>query len=136
MGEVQMKSTGKKKSSEGSVRLVHEAPATIYKKLIDEGKKYQLDKNNIFLRTARTAAEEYELIFRMREQIDKEGMTIEQEYKTGTHTVAHPLLEQLPRHVDCLQRLLGTLCDIIEKSGGKREDAEEDLAAFRSAFSG
>lgn len=120
----------KKKSNEIMV-LVHETPAQIYTKLIEEGKKYQLDTNQIYIRAARTAAEEYELIDKIRCTVEAEGMTIEQEYKTGTHKAAHPLLEQLPRHLDCMNRILSSMLDIIEKSGGKREDAEEDLAAFR-----
>lgn len=122
----------KRKSDDPSkVILKYESPATIHRKLLEEGKKYHLDKNEIFIRTARNAAEEYELIYRMRKQIDAEGFTVEQDYKTGTRLAAHPLIEQLPRHLDCLNRILDSLSDIIEKSGAKSEEVDEDLSSFR-----
>lgn len=122
----------RKKKNEVMV-LVHETPAQIYTKLMEEGKKYHLDTNQIYIRAARSAAEEYELIDKIRNTVEAEGMTIEQEYKTGTHLAAHPLLEQLPRHLDCMNRILSSMLDIIEKSGGKLEDDNEDLSVFRMA---
>ena len=52
------------------------------------------------------------------------------ESRGGERPIAHPLLTELPRHVEAVNRLLGTMADICAKRG-VRQEARNELAAFR-----
>lgn len=103
----------------------------IVKKLQKHGEKFKVHLDADFLEAARTYAEEKVLIDRMRRQLDAEGLTVEKVYKTGAQPVAHPLLQEIGKHVDVANRTLGIIGSIIEKRGMKAEDETEDLAEFR-----
>ena len=108
-----------------------QTPAALLKKLISFAKVYQLDKEEDFLEAARIYAEEADLIARMREILDEEGLTVWKTYKTGDTLCAHPLLSELPRHVDSANKCLATMGDLIAKRGAKTEHAARALDAFR-----
>ena len=72
------------------------------------------------------------LIAQMRTQLEEDGMTVEKEYVKGRQNVCiHPLVQEIPKHVDCANRTLGILGDIIVKRGKKRPDEVDGLAEFR-----
>ena len=106
-------------------------PAALYRKLIAFGKIYQVDKEQDFLEAARIYSEEAGLIDQMRDRIAEDGLTVEKTYKTGSVEVAHPLLSELPRHVESANRCLATIGTMIGERGARIEKAARDLDAFR-----
>ena len=106
-------------------------PQALYKKLVKYGKAYQVEKEQDFLEAARIYAEEAGLIDQMRDQIAEEGLTVEKTYKTGSVDVAHPLLSELPRHVESANKCLTTIGSMVSDRGAKKEKAARDLDAFR-----
>lgn len=105
--------------------------AEIFSKLMEFGKGYGVENDADFREAGRNYAEECVLISRMRDQVDADGLTTWKTYKTGDQMVAHPLIQEIPRHVDCANRTLSTICEILEKRGAKRENTGEDLDQFR-----
>lgn len=120
--------TGRAKARKPNEKLT---PASIYKKMIDFGKVYQIEKEQDFQEAARIYAEEAGLIDQMRDQIAEEGLTVIKSYKTGDVPVAHPLLSELPRHVESANKCLSTIGAMITDRGAKKERATRDLDAFR-----
>ena len=106
-------------------------PAALYKKMLKFGRVYQIEKEQDFLEAARIYSEEAGLIDQMRDQIAEEGLTVIKSYKTGDVPVAHPLLSELPRHVESANKCLSTIGSMITDRGAKKERAARDLDAFR-----
>ncbi|MBQ5787712.1 MAG: hypothetical protein IIW12_05875 [Oscillospiraceae bacterium] len=106
-------------------------PAAMYKKMLAFGKVYQVEHEQDFLEAARIYAEEAGLIDQMRDRIAEDGLTVTKTYKTGEVEVAHPLLSELPRHVESANRCLATIGNMIGERGAKVEKAARDLDAFR-----
>ncbi len=125
----------KKKSApkRAKARKPHEklTPASIYRKMITFGKIYQIENEQDFQEAARIYAEEAGLIDQMRDQIAEEGLTVIKSYKTGDVPVAHPLLSELPRHVESANKCLSTIGAMITDRGAKKERAARDLDKFR-----
>lgn len=103
----------------------------IFDKLITFGTAYNVQLDADFREAARNYAEESVLIAKMRDQIDKDGLTTFKTYKTGDQMVAHPLIQEIPRHVDCANRTLSTISEILGTRGTKKEAVGEDLDQFR-----
>ena len=106
-------------------------PASIFKKMLAFGKEYQIEGEQDFLEAARIYAEEAGLIDQMRDKLAEDGLTVMKTYKTGEVEVAHPLLSELPRHVESANRCLMTISGMIEDRGTKKQRAKRDLDAFR-----
>ena len=106
-------------------------PASIFKKMLAFGKEYQIENEQDFLEAARIYSEEAALIDQMRDRLDEDGLTVMKTYKTGDCEVAHPLLSELPRHVESANRCLMTISSMIEDRGTKKQRAKRDLDAFR-----
>lgn len=106
-------------------------PAALYRKMIAFGKIYQVEREQDFIEAARIYAEEAALIDQMRDKIAEDGLTVEKTYKTGSVEVAHPLLSELPRHVESANKCLATIGNMIGERGTKKERAARDLDAFR-----
>lgn len=106
-------------------------PASIFKKMIAFGRIYQIEGEQDFQEAARIYSEEAGLIDQMRDQIAEEGLTVIKSYKTGDVPVAHPLLSELPRHVESANKCLSTIGSMITDRGAKKERAARDLDAFR-----
>lgn len=108
------------------------AAVTTLKKLIELGRRYKVDKEEDFVASAKTFIQEAQLIAKMREQLKADGLTVEKEYVKGRANLsAHPLIAEIPKHVDCANRMLICMGNIIEARGEKPEQAEDDLAGFR-----
>ena len=122
------KTKGRAKARSGSEKLT---PAALYRKMIAFGKNYQVEKEQDFIEAARIYAEEAALIDQMRDKIAEDGLTVEKTYKTGSVEVAHPLLSELPRHVESANKCLATIGNMIGERGAKKERAARDLDAFR-----
>ncbi len=122
------KARGRAKARNGSEKLT---PAALYRRMIAFGKAYQVEKEQDFIEAARIYAEEAGLIDQMRDRIAEDGLTVEKTYKTGSVDVAHPLLSELPRHVESANKCLATIGNMIGERGAKKEKAARDLDAFR-----
>ena len=122
------KAKGRAKARSGSEKLT---PASLYRKMIAFGKIYQVEKEQDFIEAARIYAEEAALIDQIRDQIAEEGLTVMKTYKTGDVPVAHPLLSELPRHVESANKCLATIGNMIGERGARVEKAARDLDAFR-----
>ena len=122
------KKTTRSKARSGSEKLT---PAALYRKMIAFGKIYQVEKEQDFIEAARIYAEEAALIDQMRDKIAEDGLTVEKSYKTGSVEVAHPLLSELPRHVESANKCLGTIGNMIGERGARVEKAVRELDAFR-----
>ena len=120
--------TGRAKAKKPNEKIT---PASIYKKMIAFGKIYQIEGEQDFQEAARIYAEEAGLIDQMRDQIAEEGLTVIKSYKTGDVPVAHPLLSELPRHVESANKCLATIGTMIGERGARVEKAKRDLDAFR-----
>ena len=103
-----------------------------YKKLITFGKIFEVDQDEDYKAAAMTYSEEAKLIAEMRTQLKKDGMTVSKEYVKGRQNVCvHPLVTEIPKHVDCANRTLGILGDIIVKRGRKKPETMDALDEFR-----
>ena len=122
------KAKSRAKARSGSEKLT---PAALYRKMIAFGKIYQVEKEQDFIEAARIYAEEAALIDQMRDRIAEDGLTVEKTYKTGSVDVAHPLLSELPRHVESANKCLTTIGNMIGERGARVEKAARDLDAFR-----
>ena len=122
------KAKARSKARNGNEKLT---PAAIYRKMIAFGKNYQVEKEQDFIEAARIYAEEAGLIDQIRDQIAEEGLTVMKTYKTGDVPVAHPLLSELPRHVESANKCLATIGNMIGERGARVEKAARDLDAFR-----
>ena len=124
---------GKKRKSRAKARSGSEklTPAALYRKMIAFGKIYQVEKEQDFIEAARIYAEEAGLIDQMRDKIAEDGLTVMKTYKTGEVEVAHPLLSELPRHVESANKCLATIGNMIGERGARVEKAARDLDAFR-----
>ena len=123
------KTAGKRaKARNGNEKLT---PAAIYRKMIAFGKNYPVEKEQDFIEAARIYAEEAGLIDQIRDQIAEEGLTVMKTYKTGDVPVAHPLLSELPRHVESANKCLATIGNMIAERGARVEKAARDLDQFR-----
>ena len=127
-GGSKKKTKARAKARSGSEKLT---PAALYRKMIAFGKAYQVDKEQDFIEAARIYAEEAALIDQIRDQIAEEGLTVMKTYKTGDVPVAHPLLSELPRHVESANKCLATIGNMIGERGARVEKATRDLDAFR-----
>ena len=127
------KKTAKAKAGRAKARKPNEklTPASIYKKMITFGKIYQIENEQDFQEAARIYAEEAGLIDQMRDRLAEDGLTVLKTYKTGDVEVAHPLLSELPRHVESANKCLSTIGSMISERGAKKERAKRDLDAFR-----
>lgn len=120
--------TGRAKAKKPNEKIT---PASILKKMLAFGKAYQIETEQDFIEAARIYAEEAGLIDQMRDQIAEEGLTVIKSYKTGDVPVAHPLLSELPRHVESANKCLATIGTMIGERGARVEKAKRDLDAFR-----
>ena len=130
---VRRKPAKKKTKTRAKARSGNEklTPAALYRKMIAFGKIYQVEKEQDFIEAARIYAEEAGLIDQMRDKIAEDGLTVEKTYKTGSVEVAHPLLSELPRHVESANKCLATIGNMIGERGARVEKAARDLDAFR-----
>ena len=122
------KKTGRAKARKPNEKLT---PASIYKKMIAFGKIYQVENEQDFIEAARIYAEEAGLIDQIRDQIAEEGLTVIKSYKTGDVPVAHPLLSELPRHVESANKCLATIGTMIGERGAKKQKPTRELDQFR-----
>ena len=123
----------RKKNARAKAKKPNEkiTPASIFKKMLAFGKEYQIEGEQDFLEAARIYSEEAALIDQMRDRLDEDGLTVMKTYKTGDVEVAHPLLSELPRHVESANKCLMTISSMIEDRGAKKQKQTRELDKFR-----
>ena len=105
---------------------------TTYRKLLAFGKQYGVAEEEDYKAAAKTYAEQAALIATMRNQLAEDGMTVEKEYVKGRVNVCvHPLVQEIPKHVDSANRTLGLINDIIVKRGKAKPEEKDALSEFR-----
>ena len=131
-GGVKKKSAESGKTRRAKAKAPNEklTPSSIFAKMLKFGKAYQIEGEQDFLEAARIYAEEAGLIDQMRDKIAEDGLTVEKTYKTGSVEVAHPLLSELPRHVESANKCLSTIGSMISERGAKKQKAARDLDKF------
>ena len=92
-----------------------------YKDLLRLAEEYGVDDNALFL----SAAKEYEIqrkvISTIEEALSNGDPIVVKEYVKGReNTSAHPLIKELPKHIDSANKTLRTMLDIIEGLGVKK----------------
>ncbi|MBR3742789.1 MAG: hypothetical protein IKN04_20420 [Clostridia bacterium] len=109
------------------------AAVTTIKKLMALGEKYKVAQDEDFIVAAKTFVEEVKLIAQLRAQLKADGLTVNKVYVKGRENLtAHPLISEIPKHVDCANRTLSIMATIIETRGEAPEKMEEDeLTQFR-----
>lgn len=107
-----------------------ETAEQIMKRLMQFGEQYDVQNDADFLECAGNYAAEAELIAKMRALVEAEGLTVMKSYKTGDQPVAHPLIPEIAKHVDCANRTLAVMREIVETRGARKEETS-DLARFR-----
>ena len=126
---VTKKSASKKAKSKQPTEKI--TSASILRKLNAFGKNYQIEEEQDFQEAARIYSEEAELIAQMRKRLKEDGLTVMKTYKTGDCEVAHPLLSELPRHVESANKCLMTISNMIENRGAKKQKPTRELDQFR-----
>lgn len=106
---------------------------TTVKKLLALGAKYKVDQDEDYITAAGMFVEEARLITKMRKTLQSDGMTVAKEYVKGRPNItAHPLIAEIPKHVDAANRLLMNLARIIETRGEPPVETDTDeLDQFR-----
>ena len=107
-------------------------PVTTYRKLISFGKLFEVEKDEDYKAAAMTFSEEAGLIARMRQQLAEDGMTVKKEYVKGRENICvHPLIQEIPKHVDCANRTLKILSDILVARGKRKIEEVDGLTEFK-----
>ena len=83
--------------------------------------EYGVADNALFLSAAKNYQTQKKLLDRMSDCIENDETIVSKEYVKGRETLtAHPLVQQLPKHIDSANKSLSTMLDIITKLGEKQ----------------
>lgn len=94
---------------------------------------YGVADNALFLSAAKNYQTQKKLIDRMSDCIENDETIVSKEYVKGRETLtAHPLVQQLPKHIDSANKSLSTMLDIITKLG-QRKSVGDKLGEFLSS---
>ena len=105
---------------------------TTYDELLALAHDYGVENNALFV----AAAKQYQLQQEVLEMIhatlqeDGEAVTTKEYVKGRENVCVHPLVAQLPKHVDSANKTLSTMLDIVQKLG-RLASSEDGLNAFR-----
>ena len=89
-----------------------------YTEIMKLAKDYGVDTNAIFVSAAERYSVQVEMIEKMRQQIEKDGLMIEHtNVKGDVNSDVNPLTVQLPKFIDVANKTLALMLDIIAKLG-------------------
>lgn len=102
-----------------------------YAEIMEMARCYGIDNNPLFVSAAEQYVIQSEVIDMIRDALIEGGEAVTtKEYVKGRANVEpHPLIQQLPKHVDSANRTLSTMVDLILKLG-TREPAGDKLGDF------
>ena len=95
------------------------AKAKTYTELMEEAKKYGVENNVLFVQAAEQYSMQIAVIRKIKQTLQKDSNFItSKEYVKGRENIcAHPLIRELPKHVDSANKTLATMLEIITKLG-------------------
>ncbi len=98
-----------------------------YKKLLEEAESYGVSDNAFFLAQLDAYVIELETIRRIsKESKSNSSLTTEKTYLKGQqNTYADPLIKELPKHIDILNKTSAEIRNIIMQFGHKPEAKKE-----------
>lgn len=89
-----------------------------YDKIMELAKTYGVDTNALFVSAAERYSGQVEMIRKIREQIDRDGLMIEHtNVKGDVNSDVNPLTVQLPKYIDTANKTLSLMLDIIQRLG-------------------
>ena len=92
-----------------------------YRELLQMAEEYGVEDNALFLSAANNYQIQKKLIDRISDAIDNSETVVSKEYvRYRENITAHPLVKELPKHVDSANKSLSTMLDIITKLGERR----------------
>lgn len=107
------------------------AAVTTEKKLMEQGKKFGVEKDEDFKIAVKMFVRIEKKIDKMFKTLDEEGYTVCKTYVKGRENqAAHPLLQEVPKYTDCANRILATINNIYVTRGQVKPEKDE-LDEFR-----
>lgn len=101
-----------------------------YKELMQMAEEYGVDDNALFLSAANNYQIQKKLIDRISETIEHDETIVTKEYvKDRENMQAHPLVKELPKHMDSANKSLTMMLNIITQLG-ERKTAGDKLSQF------
>ena len=104
---------------------------TEYNKLLRMAKEYGVEKNALFLSLLDSYIVQKRTIDMIGERLEKVDLTVEKQYvKNGSRNqYLNPVIKDLPKHADILNKTAKQLMDVIKQFGSERE-ADDPLTNF------
>lgn len=100
--------------------------AKSYADLLKMAKTYGVDKNALFVSAAKQYELQQQVLDMIRTALADSEMTTTKEYVKGRENVCvHPLIAQLPKHVDSANKTLTTMLDIIQRLGHEPQTGDK-----------
>lgn len=100
-----------------------------FEKLMKEAEKYHVDQNALFVSACQRYTNQVEMIGKIQEQINRDGLMIEHtNVKGDVNSDVNPLTVQLPKYIDTANKTLNLMLDIIQRLGTVA--VEEDVNPF------
>ena len=91
-----------------------------------------VSSNFFFVTTFKRYQMQIQILTELEKEIKRIGTTITKTYVKGRENVCvHPLVQEIPKHVDCANRTLGIIGKIIVERGKEKPDADDPLDEFR-----
>ena len=101
-----------------------------YKELLQMAEEYGVQDNALFLSAANNYQIQKKIIDRISETIENDETTVVKEYVRDRENVqAHPLIKELPKHVDSANKSLTMMLNIITQLG-ERKTVGDKLSLF------
>lgn len=90
-----------------------------YKSLLEMARRYQVEENELFIAAAKQYMIQRKIINKIEKQLNEDGDLIStKEYVKGRENIcAHPLVRELPKHVDSANKTMTVMMDIIKTFG-------------------
>jgi len=95
-----------------------------FDEIMELADQYGVKDNVLFVSAAERYAGQMDLIRKIQEDLDKNGLIFNVIGSTGQKKVeAHPMASQLPKYNDTANKTLGVMLDIIQKLGRMADSA-------------
>ena len=89
-----------------------------YDEIMELARDYSVDDNAIFVSAAQRYSVQVDLIEKIRNQIESDGLMIEHKNVKGdVNSDVNPLTVQLPKYIDTANKTLSLMLDIIQRLG-------------------
>jgi hypothetical protein len=97
-----------------------------YKELMQMAEDYGVSENALFLSAANNYQIQKKLIDRISETIEQDETIVAKEYvKDRENLQAHPLIKELPKHMDSANKSLAMMLNIVTQLGEKKTTGDK-----------